>query len=54
MATWAKKVRGELILPRKDENVDQCRKRIETSLNDLERKYDPIEPQRAAEATLRR
>ena len=45
---------GEPIFPRKEESVDQYRKRIETSLNDLERKHDPIESQLAAAATLLR
>ena len=45
---------GEPIFPRKDESVDQYRKRIETSLNDLEREHDPIESQLATAATLRR
>jgi lysophospholipid acyltransferase (LPLAT)-like uncharacterized protein len=45
---------GEPIFPRKDESVDQYRKRIETSLNDLEREHDPIESALAAAATLRR
>ena len=45
---------GEPIFPRKDENVEQYRKRIEISLNDLEREHDPIESELAAAATLRR
>jgi lysophospholipid acyltransferase (LPLAT)-like uncharacterized protein len=45
---------AEPIFPRKDENVEEYRKRIEVSLNDLERQHDPIESQLAAAATLRR
>ena len=45
---------GEPIFPRKDESVEQYRKRIEVSLNDLERQHDPIESELAAAATLRR
>ena len=45
---------GEPIFPRKDESVDQYRKRIEISLNDLERENDPVEFELAAAATLRR
>jgi lysophospholipid acyltransferase (LPLAT)-like uncharacterized protein len=45
---------GEPIFPWKEESVEQYRKRIETSLNDLEREHDPIEFQLAAAATLRR
>lgn len=42
---------GEPIFPRADEGVEEYRKRIETSLNDLERKHDPIEFALAAAAT---
>jgi lysophospholipid acyltransferase (LPLAT)-like uncharacterized protein len=45
---------GEPIFPRKDESVEQYRKRIEISLNDLEREHDPVESQLAAAATLLR
>ncbi len=45
---------GEPIFPREDESVEQYRKRIEISLNDLEREHDPIESELAAAATLRR
>jgi lysophospholipid acyltransferase (LPLAT)-like uncharacterized protein len=45
---------GEPIFPQKDESVEQFRKRIETALNDLERKHDSIEFDLAAAATLRR
>jgi lysophospholipid acyltransferase (LPLAT)-like uncharacterized protein len=45
---------SEPIFPREDENVEQYRKRIEISLNDLEREHDPIESELAAAATLRR
>jgi len=45
---------GEPIFPRKDETVEEYRKRIEVSLNDLEREHDPIESQLATAATLRR
>jgi lysophospholipid acyltransferase (LPLAT)-like uncharacterized protein len=45
---------AEPIFPCDDESVEQYRKRIETSLNDLERKHDPIEWELAAAATLRR
>ena len=45
---------SEPIFPRKDENVEQYRKRSEISLNDLEREHDPIESELAAAATLLR
>ena len=45
---------SEPIFPQKDENVEQYRKRIEISLNDLEREHDPIESQLATAATFRR
>ncbi len=45
---------SEPIFPRNDENVEEYRKRIEVSLNDLERQHDPIESQLATAATLRR
>jgi len=45
---------GEPLFPREDEGVEEYRKRIETSLNDLERTHDPLEPQLAAAAALRR
>jgi lysophospholipid acyltransferase (LPLAT)-like uncharacterized protein len=41
------------IFPRADEGVEEYRKRIEISLNDLERLHDPVESSLAA-ATLRR
>jgi lysophospholipid acyltransferase (LPLAT)-like uncharacterized protein len=45
---------GEPLFPRKDESVEQYRKRIEISLNELELKHDPVESQLATAATLRR
>jgi lysophospholipid acyltransferase (LPLAT)-like uncharacterized protein len=45
---------GEPIFPRKDESVEQYRKRIEISLNDLERKHDPAESQLASDAAIHR
>jgi len=45
---------SEPLFPREDESVEQYRKRIEISLNDLEREHDPVESQLAAAATLRR
>jgi hypothetical protein len=45
---------GEPIFPRKDESVEEYRKRIEVSLNALERQHDSIESQLATAATLRR
>jgi lysophospholipid acyltransferase (LPLAT)-like uncharacterized protein len=45
---------GEPLFPKEGESVEQYRRRIETSLNDLERKHDPIESELAAAATLSR
>ena len=45
---------GEPLFYREGEGIEQYRKRIEASLNDLERKHDPIEAELAAAATLRR
>jgi lysophospholipid acyltransferase (LPLAT)-like uncharacterized protein len=45
---------GEPIFPRTDESVEEYRKRIEISLNDLEREHDPAESQLAAASTLLR
>ena len=45
---------SEPLFPQEDESVELYRKRIEISLNDLERKHDPIECDLAAAATLRR
>ena len=45
---------GEPLFYREGEGVEHYRKRIETSLNDLERQHDPVESKLAAAATLRR
>ena len=45
---------AEPLFYRDGEGVEQYRKRIETSLNDLERQHDPVESELAAAATLRR
>jgi lysophospholipid acyltransferase (LPLAT)-like uncharacterized protein len=45
---------AEPIFPREDESVEQYRKRIEVSLNDLERKHDPVESQLASDAAIHR
>jgi lysophospholipid acyltransferase (LPLAT)-like uncharacterized protein len=45
---------GEPLFYREGEGVEQYRKRIEESLNDLERKHDPVESEFVAAATLRR
>ena len=45
---------GEPLFPREGESVEQYRKRIETALNELERKYDSIEAGLTAAATQRR
>ena len=45
---------GEPLFYREGEGVEQYRKRIETSLNDLEQKHDPVEFELATAATLRR
>jgi lysophospholipid acyltransferase (LPLAT)-like uncharacterized protein len=45
---------GEPLFYREGEGVEQYRKRIEESLNDLERKHDPVESEFVAAAALRR
>ena len=45
---------GEPLFYREGEGVEQYRKRIETSLNDLERKHDPIESELTDAAAIRR
>ena len=45
---------SELIYPREGEGMDQYRKRIETSLNELEQEHDPIESDRARGGTRKR
>ena len=45
---------SEPLFYREGEGVEQYRKRIETSLNDLEREHDPIESGVATAATIRR
>jgi len=42
---------GEPLFPRQGENVEQYRQRIETALNDLEQKHDPIEAELAEAAS---
>ncbi|MHB9047313.1 MAG: lysophospholipid acyltransferase family protein, partial [Pirellulales bacterium] len=42
---------GEPLFPRKGESVEQYRRRIETALNELERKHDPTEAELAGAAT---
>ena len=45
---------GEPLFPRKDESVEQYRKRIETALNELEQMHDPVEAELAGVATRKR
>jgi lysophospholipid acyltransferase (LPLAT)-like uncharacterized protein len=45
---------GEPLFPREGESLDQYRKRIETSLDELERQYDPIEAERVRAAQQQR
>ena len=45
---------AEPLFYREGEGVEQYRKRIETSLNDLERKHDPIESELTDAAAIRR